>query len=199
MLWSIDIDPRGCLTVLGLCHWQCHPYSLSRSRSTWSSRLKKRKQGKREKDSRGRSGNQKENKKRKEEKEKKERNATDTMGLLATMWLRVCSRLITEHWGLITYWLALAGVNPPPPGGLEPVTIGLLFVPLILPSLVSSDTFPSSGLWSAKGRLLPPPFSPIEIYRDGDQGYRLLVAVALATTITHSFLTSHGASELFPF
>lgn len=115
MLWSIDIDPRGCLTVLGLCHWQCHPYSLSRSRSTWSSRLKKRKQGKREKDSRGRSGNQKENKKRKEEKEKKERNATDTMGLLATMWLRVCSRLITEHWGLITYWLALAGVNPPPP------------------------------------------------------------------------------------
>lgn len=45
-------------------------------------------------------------------------------------------------------------------------------------------------------------FDSIEIYRDGDQVYRLLVAVALATGhygITHSFLILHIASELFPF
>lgn len=56
---------------------------------------------------------------------------------------------------------------------------------------------PDSGAPKEDSPLLH--FDSIEIYRDGDQGYRLLVAVALATTITHSFLTSHGASELFPF
>lgn len=40
MLWSIDIDPRGCLTFLGLCHWQWHPYSLSKS--IWKTLLRKR-------------------------------------------------------------------------------------------------------------------------------------------------------------